>query len=117
MLSRTSTRLQRMPPRSFGISARAPRPPFNSSRGLVLDALVNEAQLRWGLDLSQGLQVVPAEWLVAVPIEPSRPMIVIPRLALRPGLVGASTGETAEGPAGPGSGPAVSAAGVPDPEP
>ena len=39
----------------------------------MLDALVNEAQIRWGLDLSQGLQVVPAEWLAAIPgrAEPS----------------------------------------------
>ena len=44
----------------------------------MLDALVNEAQIRWGLDLSQGLQVVPGEWLAAVPVEPSRPLILAP---------------------------------------
>jgi hypothetical protein len=39
----------------------------------VLDALVAEARLRWGLDLAAGLQVIAAERLVATPIEPSRP--------------------------------------------
>ena len=36
----------------------------------MLDALVNEAQIRWGLDLSAGLQLAAADWLVATPIEP-----------------------------------------------
>jgi NTP pyrophosphatase (non-canonical NTP hydrolase) len=53
----------------------------------VLDALINEAQIRWGLDLTQGLAVVPAEWLVATPIEPSRPAIVVPLALLRPGVM------------------------------
>jgi tetrapyrrole methylase family protein/MazG family protein len=51
----------------------------------VLDALVNEAQIRWGLDLAQGVAVIPAEWLIATPLEPSRPAIVVPLSALRPG--------------------------------
>jgi len=51
----------------------------------VLDALVNEAQIRWGLDLSQGVALVPAEWLVATPMEPSRPAIVVPLALLRSG--------------------------------
>jgi tetrapyrrole methylase family protein/MazG family protein len=49
----------------------------------VLDALVNEAQIRWGLDLSAGLQVASPEWLVATPVEPSRPLILVPLAALR----------------------------------
>ena len=44
----------------------------------MLDALVNEAQLRWGLDLSLGLQIAALEQLTATPIEPSRPLIVAP---------------------------------------
>ena len=51
----------------------------------MLDALVTEARLRFGLDLSGGLQVVPAEGLVAIPIEPSRPLIVAPAALLAPG--------------------------------
>jgi tetrapyrrole methylase family protein/MazG family protein len=50
----------------------------------VLDALVAEARLRWGLDLSAGLQVVAVERLVATPIEPSRPLLIVPR-AMLPG--------------------------------
>jgi tetrapyrrole methylase family protein/MazG family protein len=50
----------------------------------VLDALVAEARLRWGLDLAAGLQVVAAERLVATPIEPSRPLLIVP-LAMLPG--------------------------------
>jgi MazG family protein len=52
----------------------------------LLDALVTEARLRFGLDLSHGLQVVPAEGLVAIPIEASRPLIVAPVALLRPAL-------------------------------
>jgi tetrapyrrole methylase family protein/MazG family protein len=49
----------------------------------VLDALVAEARLRWGLDLAAGLQVIAAERLVATPIEPSRPVLVVPLATLR----------------------------------
>jgi tetrapyrrole methylase family protein / MazG family protein len=49
----------------------------------VLDALVAEARLRWGLDLATGLQVVAAERLVATPLEPSRPALVVPLAILR----------------------------------
>jgi MazG family protein len=49
----------------------------------VLDALVAEARLRWGLDPGNGLQVFAAESLVAAPIEPSRPLLVIPLATLR----------------------------------
>ena len=44
----------------------------------MLDALVAEARLRWGLDLAAGLQVVAAEHLVATPLEPSRPALIVP---------------------------------------
>jgi tetrapyrrole methylase family protein/MazG family protein len=49
----------------------------------VLDALVAEARLRWGLDLAAGLQVVAAERLIATPLEPSRPVLVVPLAVLR----------------------------------
>ncbi len=49
----------------------------------MLDALVAEARLRWGLDLGLGLQVVAAERLVATPLEPSRPALIVPAAVLR----------------------------------
>ena len=49
----------------------------------MLDALVAEARLRWGLDLADGLQVVAAESLIAVPVEPSRPLLIVPLATLR----------------------------------
>ena len=49
----------------------------------MLDALVAEARLRWGLDLAAGLQVVAAERLIATPLEPSRPALVVPLAILR----------------------------------
>jgi tetrapyrrole methylase family protein / MazG family protein len=49
----------------------------------VLDALVSEARLRWGLDLAAGLQVIPAERLIATPLEPSRPVLLVPLALLR----------------------------------
>ncbi|HYM84747.1 MAG TPA: nucleoside triphosphate pyrophosphohydrolase [Candidatus Dormibacteraeota bacterium] len=49
----------------------------------MLDALLAEARLRWGLDPSLGLQVVPAERLAAFPLEPSRPALVVPLALLR----------------------------------
>jgi tetrapyrrole methylase family protein/MazG family protein len=54
----------------------------------VLDALVAEARLRWGLDLAAGLQVVAAERLIATPLEPSRPALVVPLAVLRAGPAG-----------------------------
>jgi tetrapyrrole methylase family protein/MazG family protein len=44
----------------------------------MLDALVAEARERWGLDPAAGLQVVAAEGLVGTPIEPSRPLLIVP---------------------------------------
>jgi tetrapyrrole methylase family protein/MazG family protein len=49
----------------------------------MLDALVAEARLRWGLDLTAGLQVIAAERLIATPLEPSRPVLVVPIATLR----------------------------------
>jgi tetrapyrrole methylase family protein / MazG family protein len=51
----------------------------------VLDALVSEARLRFGLDPAAGLQVVAAERLIATPIEASRPVLIVPAALLRPG--------------------------------
>jgi MazG family protein len=64
----------------------------------MLDALVAEARARWGLDLSAGLQVVASERLVATPVEPSRPVLIVPLAQLsaeadRPGV--ASTDDAA----------------------
>ena len=49
----------------------------------MLDALIAEARIRWGLDPSAGLQVVVPERLAAFPIEPSRPLLVVPRAVFR----------------------------------
>jgi tetrapyrrole methylase family protein / MazG family protein len=49
----------------------------------VLDALVAEARLRWGLDLAAGLQVIAAEQLIGTPLEPSRPALIVPAATLR----------------------------------
>ncbi len=49
----------------------------------MLDALVAEARLRWGLDPANGLQVVAGESLVGVPLEPSRPLLIVPLATLR----------------------------------
>jgi tetrapyrrole methylase family protein/MazG family protein len=44
----------------------------------MLDALVAEARERFGLDVSAGIQVVATERLVESPIEPSRPLLLVP---------------------------------------
>jgi tetrapyrrole methylase family protein / MazG family protein len=49
----------------------------------MLDALLAEARLRWRLDPADGLSVVVAERLVATPIEPSRPVLIVPAARLR----------------------------------
>jgi tetrapyrrole methylase family protein / MazG family protein len=49
----------------------------------MLDALVAEARLRWGLDLAAGVQIVAAERLIATPLEPSRPALIVPLAVLR----------------------------------
>ena len=48
----------------------------------MLDALVAEARETWGLDPAAGIQVVVAEHLIATPIEPSRPVLVMPLATL-----------------------------------
>ena len=53
----------------------------------MLDALVTEARLRFGLDPAAGLQVVASEALVATPIEASRPVILVPLAVMVPGVV------------------------------
>jgi MazG family protein len=49
----------------------------------VLDALVAEARIRWGLDPAAGLQIVAPERLASTPLEPSRPLILVPLAILR----------------------------------
>jgi len=49
----------------------------------MLDALLAEARLRWGLDPAAGLAVVVAERLIATPIEPSLPVLLVPASRLR----------------------------------
>ena len=48
----------------------------------MLDDLLAEARHRWGLDLADGIAIVPAERLVATPLEPSRPVLLLPLAAL-----------------------------------
>ena len=67
----------------------------------MLDALVAEARLRWGLDPAHGLQVVAGETLVGTPIEPSRPLLVVPSATLRAEPAAAPTAPL-PGRAGPG---------------
>lgn len=64
----------------------------------MLDALVSEARLRFGLDLAAGLQVVATERLVATPIEASRPLLLVPLAMLRLGPAHAT--DVVEGDAG-----------------
>jgi len=54
----------------------------------LLDALVAEARLRWAFDPAVGLQVFAGESLVAAPIEPSRPLLIVPLSTLRATLDG-----------------------------
>jgi tetrapyrrole methylase family protein / MazG family protein len=55
----------------------------------MLDALLAEARLRWGLDPAGGLAVVAAERLVSVPLEPLLPLVILPAARLRAGGPGA----------------------------
>ena len=54
----------------------------------MLDALLAEARLRWGLDAAAGVQVIAAERLIATPLEPSRPVLLVPLAMLRPAAPG-----------------------------
>jgi tetrapyrrole methylase family protein/MazG family protein len=49
----------------------------------VLDAFVAEARIRWGLDPTAGLQIATADRLAETPIEPARPLLLVPIAALR----------------------------------
>jgi tetrapyrrole methylase family protein/MazG family protein len=49
----------------------------------VLDAFVAEARIRWGLDPTGGLQIATADRLSETPIEPGRPLLLVPLTALR----------------------------------
>ncbi len=49
----------------------------------MLDALFFEARTRWGLDPADGLAIVPAERLIATPLEPAWPVLVVPLAVLR----------------------------------
>src|SRR4051794_5908423 len=49
----------------------------------MLDALLAEARLRWGFDLRAGLAVCVTERLVATPIEPTVPTLVVPAARLK----------------------------------
>jgi tetrapyrrole methylase family protein/MazG family protein len=51
----------------------------------VLDAFVAEARIRWGFDPSAGLQVATPERLANTPVEPSRPLLLVPAALLRLG--------------------------------
>jgi tetrapyrrole methylase family protein / MazG family protein len=51
----------------------------------MLDALLAEARLRWGLDPADGLAVVAAERLIALPLEPSLPLVILPAARLLAG--------------------------------
>ena len=66
----------------------------------MLDALVTEARLRFGLDPAAGLQVVAAETLIATPIEASRPVLIVPLAVLGPAATAGAV-EPLPGRAGP----------------
>ncbi|HJX68095.1 MAG TPA: nucleoside triphosphate pyrophosphohydrolase [Candidatus Limnocylindrales bacterium] len=51
----------------------------------MLDALVAEARIRWGLDPAAGLQIASPERLTGTPVEPSKPLLLVPLSILRPG--------------------------------
>jgi len=51
----------------------------------VLDAFVAEARIRWGLDPAAGLQIATPERLLSTPVEPSRPLLLVPLALLRVG--------------------------------
>jgi ATP diphosphatase len=50
----------------------------------MLDALVAEARVRWGLDPAAGLQVIATERLIATSLDPARPVLLVPQALLAP---------------------------------
>ncbi len=53
----------------------------------MLDALLAEARLRWGLDPAAGIAVVVTERLAATPIEPSVPLLIVPAWRMKAGPI------------------------------
>ena len=51
----------------------------------MLDAFIAEARIRWGLDPAVGLQIAAPERLTGTPVEPSRPLLLVPLALLRAG--------------------------------
>jgi MazG family protein len=68
----------------------------------VLDALVAEARLRWGLDPAAGLQVVATERSIDWPIESARPLLLVPLAVLHGGAADDEPSVPLPGRAGPG---------------
>ena len=56
----------------------------------MLDALVAEARIRWGLDPAAGLQIAAPEGLAGTPVEASRPLLLVPLGILRAGSLAES---------------------------
>ena len=56
----------------------------------MLDALLAEARLRWRLDPAAGLALVVAERLVATPVEPTVPLLIVPASRVRASVDGES---------------------------
>ena len=61
----------------------------------MLDALLAEARVRWGLDPAAGFAVVIAERLIATPVEPSLPVLIVPAARFRAGSPGPDAVPTA----------------------
>ena len=61
----------------------------------MLDALLAEARIRWGLDPAQGLQVVAIERLIATPLDPTRPAVLATAAVLGSVSPAASSASTA----------------------
>ena len=53
----------------------------------MLDALLAEARLRWGLDPAAGIAVVVTERLAATPIEPTVPLLIVPAWRMKAGPI------------------------------
>ncbi len=53
----------------------------------MLDALLAEARLRWGLDPAAGIAVVVTERLDATPIEPTIPLLIVPAWRMKAGPI------------------------------
>ena len=57
----------------------------------MLDALIAEARLRWGLDPAAGIAIVVIERLAATPIEPTIPLLILSPGRLHLGLIESAT--------------------------